>query len=95
MHVASREKRGDARSGGRVHIEDHAAFDVATDVHHGGNAFPAIDLLLHGNVANAGFAAERLGQHGIGGVNERLNQFHLHDCTSAAAASEVAASPMT
>ena len=42
-----------------------------------------------GDVADAGFAAERLGQHRGRRIDERLNQFHSHWIESPAATAAV------
>ena len=69
---------GHAQSGLRLEIQNDAALDVPGKRHHAGHTFAAISILFHREVAYFGRTRKALRQHGIGRVDERLNQLHLH-----------------
>ena len=43
-----------------------------------GHTFSPVGFLFHAEVANGQGTLETLSQHGVGRVDERLDQFHLH-----------------
>src|SRR6266536_493399 len=88
------QRTGDLHGGGVVHVEDDAALDVPGDLDHGRGGAARIRLLLHRDVGDIDGAGEGLREHGIGGVDERLDQLHLHDSYSPAGTA-TAASPST
>jgi len=60
-------------------IEDDAALDVALDGDESGDTLAAISVLVHGEVGDFRGRLQRFGEHGIGGVDEGLNEFHSHE----------------
>ena len=69
----------DVHGGPGIGIEDDAPFDVAVDLDDCGNPFAAVGFLFHAHVADTSLALQALGEHSVGGVDERLDQLHLHD----------------
>src|SRR5207248_8468510 len=87
---------GDHDGGLGVNGEDDVAFDIAIEADGGGSAFGVIGRLLHGEVNNLDRLLKHLREHGIGRVDERLDEIELHGCTPAAAAWDLlSASPST
>src|SRR5436309_597823 len=47
-------------------------------------ALPPVGLLVHGQVDDLCWRLQRFGKNRVGGVDERLDQFHSHACPSSA-----------
>ena len=62
----------------RFKVQYDPAFDVPGQRDHAGHALAAVGVFFHGEVAHLGRALQPLRQHGVGRVDERLDQFHLH-----------------
>ena len=60
-------------------VENDSSFNVASEFDHRGNTLAAISHRLHGEVSNRHGGFQALRQHGIGRVDERLDQLHLHN----------------
>src|SRR5581483_6569634 len=90
---------GDPRRRFRIDVEDHSTFDVAAYQHHRRYALSPVRLFLHRHVADLRRALQHLCKHRIGGIDERLDQVHLHwpesPPATAAAASVMPSSPST
>src|SRR6185437_13995283 len=78
LALGSGHDAGHAGGGGRFYVEDDAAFNVAHNFDHGGDALAVVSAGLHGKVAEAGLAVQVLSQNGVGGIDERLDEFHFH-----------------
>ena len=63
----------------RREVENDSSFNVASEFDHRGNTLAAISHRLHGEVSNRHGGFQALRQHGIGRVDERLDQLHLHN----------------
>src|SRR5579859_307356 len=78
-HGFAGEATGNSDRGGCIQIEDHAALDVPNDIDHGGDALAPVSFLIHADVDDFCGGLKGLAQDGVGGIDERLNQFHAHN----------------
>src|ERR1700676_3444011 len=90
--VCARIVAGHTQGGLRLEVQNNAALDIAAKSNHAGHTFAAIGILFHREMAHLRGARQTLRQHGVGRVDERLNQFHLH-CDQTPAPAEVATAP--
>ena len=81
IHLSACDGAGDLHGGAVLNVEDDAPFDVAADLNHGGGGPALVGFLVHGNIGNRDGAGQGLGEHGVGGVDEWLNQLHPHKTT--------------
>src|SRR5579863_9319204 len=83
---ASSEMAGDFVGDFRSDIEHNATFDVALKQNVRGDAFAAIRLFVHREIVDLCRRLEHLRENGVGGIDERLDEFHSHARRSPASA---------
>ncbi len=69
---------GELHRGFKVDIKNDPAFDLTHQANLGRDSFSPVRFLFHAEVLDGNGRVQCLGQHGVGRINERLNQVHPH-----------------
>jgi hypothetical protein len=72
-------------------IQNDPAFDVSLDSYKRSNAFTAIGILFHAEISNFCRSTQGLSENRVRCIDERLDEFHSHECCSPANATGVPA----
>ena len=87
---------GHAHRGLWVGVEDNAPFDIARQRDQRRHPMSSVALFFHTEVPDGGRALQAVSQHGVGRVDEWLDQLHPHVYAPAPAAlATTASSPST